>query len=144
MRDTSSLTSSVFTISSSIDSDNLLADLRQALQDLDIASARVRSLTEALAAQSSVSIQSLPLAVPISPTSPPRAESSPPEPIIRRPFLRGGRICRGDFVLINHPRPGQPSCGQARYSKNRFIYVYNEESGKEVFRHEANLTLLDS
>ena len=104
----------------------------------------VHSLTEALALQSAASIQSIPVAVRVPTPASSRSPSRSPDPPTRRPLLRGGRICRGDFVSINHSRPGQPSYGRARYSKGRFIYVYNADSGQEVFCHEANLTLLSS
>ena len=63
MRDTSTSIILAPPIAVQVDSDTLLSELCQALQDLDIVSSRVHSLTEALALQSAASMQSIPVAV---------------------------------------------------------------------------------
>ena len=113
---------------------SLISELQDALQALDLASARVSSLSAELALRSSRSV------------SPSESSTRPVLPIatlvpFRPPLLSGGSICRGDRVRVLNPGVNQPSSGIATSARGSFIYL-RSDNGTRVHRYEKNLAII--
>ena len=120
---------------SSRSTSSLLSDLHQALAALNLASTRVSRLSATLArrgpsAASATHPSSLPLFVAVPVPTPSRV-----------PLLRGGSICRGDFVTVNNSKGNQPYSGIVSHARSNFIYLRSAD-GTLIHRYEKNLTLI--
>ena len=123
---------------SSRSTSSLLSDLQQALSDLNLASARVTALSEAVAQRTTRSSRLPRLGLRNAPALP-TVVAVPVASLVlasRVPFPPGGRICRGDLVRINNHGLNQPRTGVASYARNSFIYLDGAD-GSPLHRFES-------
>ena len=119
--------------SSSHSTTGIISQLNEALEALELASSRVQALSAELARRERRPSSSPPSTRPLCTLSPSHTRTSSP------PLIPGGVICAGDFVEILNPSRNQPRFGEARYARDRFIYVYDSRTRRTLHRFEINL-----